>query len=178
MINEIKLSREEFTALVDECVRNVLSEMDGKTLSRIHNATGKAQKRIADTNDTSPMNYSIIDRGVDLDIRATEHFMQPYKGKYLFHCMNLRGVASFLVFDLTSLKKLSWEKTILTGTATFNGKQLRGRNLTINLVTNEVYYTYDRYRYKQTIDPHNKEKWNSLLEQLKLCLENWDSDDK
>ena len=89
----IILNENEFRVLIKHALNEVLSEIDGQTYARVHNATMQAQKNqlsgVASTNPRKT-NMDIIQHGISLDPRAADSLIRSYKSDYLFHCKNLR----------------------------------------------------------------------------------------
>ena len=84
----------------------MLDEIDGKTYARVHNATMRAQQDVLNSISNSPQgkpNMDVIIRGIDLDSRAADSVITPYKTKYLFHCQNLRGGCCCSCFRLETI---------------------------------------------------------------------------
>lgn len=170
----IKLTEQELHSLVLEATNTVLSEIDGKTYSRVHNATMKAQQDLLNNIELSPngrCNMGIIERGINLDPRAADFLITPFKNKYLFHCQNLLGAAAITIFDLKRLYKLTPQKAILKGGITFNNEVLYG-SIIVNLETGSVYYNYKGRspRYKLLIDPSKRELWDKLVSELQSSV--------
>ncbi len=165
------LTKDELRELVAEATIN---EIDGKTYARVHNATIKAQKDVLNNVAVSPQgrqNMDVIVRGIDLDPRAADSLISPYKTKYLFHCQNLRGAASILIFELKQLYELTPQKAILKGDITFNNEPLSG-SIIIDLINSQVCYNYKGKspRYKLTIDPSKQKTWNKLINELQTSI--------
>lgn len=170
----IILNENEFRVLIKHALNEVLSEIDGQTYARVHNATMQAQKNqlsgVASTNPRKT-NMDIIQHGISLDPRAADSLIRPYKSDYLFHCKNLRGAAAITIFTLEELYCLDTQKAILKGNITFNGEQLHG-SIIVDMTTHDVIYNYKGKspRYKLTIDPSKKQLWDKLITQLDLAL--------
>ena len=171
----IRLTKEELHILITEATNQALMEIDGKTYSRVHNATMRAQKDLLNNIPNSPQgrsNMDVIERGIDLDPRAADSLITPFKTKYLFHCQNLRGAAAITIFDLKQLYELTPQKAILKGDITFNNEPLYG-SIIVNLQTNQVQYNYKgKYpHYTLTIDPSKKQLWDELVGELQLSVQ-------
>lgn len=169
-----RLTESELRQLVSEATTQVLSEIDGKTYARMHNATMRAQQDVLSNISNSPQgkpNMDVIVRGIDLDSSATDSLITPYKTKYLFHCQNLRGAAAILIFDLKQLYKLATQPTILKGDITFNNEPLYG-SILVNLNSGQVQYNYKGKspRYILTIDPSKKTLWDKLIADLQTSI--------
>ena len=171
----IRLTKEELHNLITEATNRALLEIDGKTYSRVHNATIQAQQDLLNSIPNSPQgrsNMDVIERGIDLDPRAADSLITPFKAKYLFHCQNLRGAAAITIFDLKQLYELTPQKAILKGDITFNNEPLYG-SIIVNLQTNQVQYNYKgKYpHYTLTIDPSKKQLWDELVGELQLSVQ-------
>jgi len=171
----IRLTKEELHNLITEATNQALLEIDGKTYSRVHNATIQAQKDLLNNIPNSPQgrsNMDVIERGIDLDPRAADSLITPFKTKYLFHCQNLRGAAAITIFDLKQLYELTPQKAILKGDITFNNEPLYG-SIIVNLQTNQVQYNYKgKYpHYTLTIDLSKKQLWDELVGELQLSVQ-------
>ena len=172
----VRLTETELRNLIEEATINVLNEIDGKTYSRIHNATMQAQRDLVNNIPQSPQgrsNIDVIQRGIKLDPRAADSLITPYKTKYLFHCQNLRGAAAITILDLKELYELTPQKAILKGSITFNDEPLYG-SIIINLINNKVQYNYKGKspHYTLTIDPSKRELWDKLVNELKASINN------
>ena len=138
----IKLTDQELYGLIAEATNQALLEIDGKTYSRVHNVTMQAPKDLLNNIPNSSQGWSnmgVIVRGIDLDPRAADSLITPFKTKYLFHCQSLRGAAAITIFDLKQLYELTPQKAILKGDITFNNEPLYG-SIIVNLQTNQVQY--------------------------------------
>lgn len=170
----VRLTESELYSLIEEATNQALMEIDGKTYSRVHNATMQAQQDLLNNIPNSPQgrpNMSVIVRGIDLDPRAADSLITPFKTKYLFHCQNLRGAAAITIFDLKQLYELTPQKAILKGNITFNNEPLYG-SIIVNLQTNQVQYNYKGRspRYTLIIDPSKQDLWNSLINELQTSV--------
>ena len=151
----IKLTDEEFRAVVKHSLNEALSEIDGAIYERVHNSTMPAQKnQLAGIPSKNP--------------HEAESIVVPYKTEYTFHCKNLRGAAALIVFELQELYSLDNDKAILKGNITFNGEQLYG-SIIVDIATHNVVYKHKGKspRCQLTIDPSNKQKWDALV---KSCI--------
>ena len=171
----IRLTEQELYSLIAEATNQTLLEIDGKTYSRVHNATMQAQKDLLNNIPNSPQgrsNMGVIVRGINLDPRAADSLITPFKTKYLFHCQNLRGAAAITIFDLKQLYELTPQKAILKGDITFNNEPLYG-SIIVNLQTNQVQYNYKGKspHYTLTIDPSKKQLWDKLVGELQLSVQ-------
>lgn len=151
----IKLTEEQFKNIVKESVNESILEFEDKTSAWTPNSPIKDQQDHLQSILGS--NFSKI----DLD----------YRDNYTFHCTNLRGAASLLVFTLEQLYSLHQNKAILKGMITFNGEQMSG-SVIVDVNTKNVSYNYKGMKptYSLTIDPSKKQKWNQLINQFDLSL--------
>lgn len=168
------LTEDEFRSLIKHAVNETLSEIDGATYARVHNATMKAQQDQLNgvpSNNNRKTNIDLIHHGIVLDPKAADSLITPYKTDYLFHCQNLRGTAAILIFNLEQLYELTPQKTILKGNTIFNGEQLGG-SIIVDMATHKPYYNYKGKspRYTLQIDPSKKDLWDGLLHQLDISL--------
>lgn len=168
----VRLTDFELRNLIQEATAEVSSKIDGKTHSRIHNATKDLVNNIPASPQGRP-NIDVMQRGIKLDPRAADSLITPFKTKYLFHCQNLRGTAAITIFDLKELYELTPQKAILKGDITFNDEPLHG-NIIIDLVNDKVQYNYKGKapRYTLTIDPSKRDLWNKLVNELKASINN------
>ena len=172
----VRLTESELRNLIQEATAEVLSEIDGRTYSRVHNATMQAQKDLVNNIPMSPQgrpNIDVIQRGIKLDPKAADSLITPFKTKFLFHCQNLRGTAAITIFDLKELYELTPQKAILKGDITFNDEPLHG-SIIIDFVKDKVQYNYKGKapRYTLTIDPSKRDLWNKLVNELKASINN------
>jgi len=170
----IRLTEDEFRVTIKHAINEVLTEIDGRTYARIHNATMQAQqKQLSGTPSSNPKksNIETIQHGISLDPRAADSLISRYKTEYLFHCQNLRGAAAITIFSLQELYCLDNDKAILKGDIVFNGERLHG-SIIVNMKNFQVVYNYKGKspHYKLTIDPSKKEMWDALIEQLSQSL--------
>lgn len=172
----IKLTEDELRLLINEATAQVLHEIDGKQYAIVHNATIQAQKDLINGISTSKhgrSNMVVITRGINLDPRAADSLIRPFKTKYLFHCQNLRGAAAITIFNLSELYELTPQKAILKGEITFNDEPLHG-SVIIDFVKDKVIYNYKGKspRYTLLIDPSKKQLWEKLVAELKSSINN------
>lgn len=163
----IRLTEEELHNLIIEATNQELDEIDG-------NARMRTQNGILNNVSLSPQgksNIGVVQRGIELDIRATDSLISPFKTKYLFHCQNLRGAAAIVVFDLKLLYELTPQKAILKGNIWFNDKPLYG-SIMVDFNMYQIYYNYKGKspRYKLTIDPSKKDLWDKLMNELQTSI--------
>ena len=171
--NKIILTEQEFTSLVKRVVNETINEIDGATYARVHSAKmGAQQRRLSGLPSTSTkrVNIEIITKGIDLDPRASDSLIMPYKYDYLFHCQNLLQ-AALLVFSFSQVYLLTPQKAILKGNVVFNGEPLNG-SIFVDMPSHRTYYKYKgrKSEYDLTIDRSNAKKWNELLQQIDLAI--------
>lgn len=111
-------------------------------------------------------NDEIIAHGIDLEPRAADSMITPYKTiKYMFYSRNLRQntaiVLSWWLFELTR------DKAILKGDIIFNNQSMNG-SIIINMQTSDAiyYHSTSRRKYPLEIDNRFKEQWDKLCATL------------
>ncbi len=171
----IRLNENEFSILIKHAVNETLSEIDSATYARIHNSTMKAQQNQLlnkPSESSKKSDLELIQKGIELDPKAADFLILPYKSDYLFHCQNLRGTAAITIFNLEELYELMPQKVLLKGSVVFNGEPLKGV-ITVEIPTHKVYYNYKgKYpQYKLLIDPSKKKQWDDLLHQLDMAVQ-------
>ena len=171
----IRLTEQEFRTFIKHAVNETLSEIDGATYARIHNATMRAQQnQLLNKTSESPKrtNLELILKGIELNPKTADSLITPYKTDYLFHCQNLRGTAAITIFHLDELYELTPQKAILKGNIVFNGERLWG-SIIVDMTNHSVCYNYKGRspRYTLQIDPSKKDLWDRLIQQLDLALQ-------
>lgn len=171
----VRLTEQEFKALIKHAINESLDEIDGATYAKVHNATMRAQQNQLSgipSGNNRKSNMDIIQQGIGLDKRASDSLISPYKTDYLFHCTNLRGTASITIFNLEELYLLNDSKAILKGEIIFNGEHLNG-SIVVEMPTHKTYYNYKGKapKYLLQIDPSKKDVWEGLLHQLDISLQ-------
>ena len=193
----IQLTESQLHDLIKQCVNEAISEMDGVTYSRIHNASQNAKNNIQSgiyqtpktttkkyKKDGTPRKYpttrttmvdndDIITRATNLQVDAQQHWLKDYIGKtFKFFAQDRMGLVAHLLFTLEKVTKLDMNKTILVGTVVFNDKQISGDGITIDFLKNRTQYHErgSRYAYNLEIDRRVAPLWDKLLEQLKMAL--------
>lgn len=176
----IQLTSAEFMSMINEAVAQALVEMDGKTAMRVPNASIKAQHEIQAGNDNrqinaskSVANDSLIQKAQDMWSRVENHWLQNFKGfTFKFFGKDRIGIVANILFTFDRLTKLSSNKTILTGTISYNNQSISGDGIIINFDKGVVKYHErgSRYQYSLEIDRRTKPQWDALLEQLKMAL--------
>ena len=119
----IRLTESELKEMIYEAVIPVLNEIDAATYARVHRATNQAKldnqngKFIHQVNpNKQETNDDIIAHGIDLEPRAADSMISPYKNiRYMFYCKNLRQNTGIVLFSLSKLYELTHEKAILKG---------------------------------------------------------------
>lgn len=168
----IRLTESELKEMVYEAVIPVLNEIDAATYSRVHRATNQARldnqngKFIHQVNpNKQETNDGIIAHGIDLEPRAADSMISPYKDiRFMFYCKNLRQNTGIVLFSLSQLYELTNEKAILKGDIVFNNQQMNG-SIIVNMETASVVYCHNssKKKYPLEIDNRFAPKWNGLL---------------
>jgi len=182
----VTLSESEMRKLVTDIVNEALQEIDGKTHSRVANATKRAtqniQNGIQSTKITSPLSGkkhvidydNIIDRAKGTEKRANASLLKPYiESKIMFFAVNRLGRTTRLIFQPKDIRKLKDGVAILSGSVIYDNNSMNG-NIMVDFNRQRVFYTEPQTRYKYTLEPDNRtvNKWNDLLKQLKMSLDN------
>jgi len=186
MKKSIKFTESEMRKIVTEVVNEALQEIDGKTHSRVANATKRAtqniQNGIQSTKITSPLSGkehvidydNIIDRAKETEERANASLLKPYvDSRIMFFAVNRLGRTARLIFQPKDIKKLKDGVAILSGSVIYDNNLMNG-NIMVDFNRQSVFYTEPQTRYKYTLEPDNRtvKKWNDLLKQLKMSLDN------
>lgn len=92
---------------------------------------------------------------------------------FLFYATTRLGRTTFLTFKVQNIKKLMAGVAILSGEVMFDGDMLMG-DIHVDFNKGRVFYKEKTSRYTYTLEADNrtKKKWDSLLEQLKMSLDN------
>ena len=146
----IRLTESELKEMIYEAVIPVLNEIDAATYARVHRATNQAKldnqngKFIHQVNpNKQETNDDIIAHGIDLEPRAADSMISPYKNiRYMFYCKNLRQNTGIVLFSLSKLYELTHEKAILKGDIVFNNQQMNG-SIIIYMETGTVVYYHN-----------------------------------
>lgn len=177
----IQLTESQLHSIIEKCVNEAMNEMDGKTYSRMHNASHKAMDDIQGGQQTHTVgskttnNDDIITRASQMQPTVQQHWLKDYIGKtYKFFAEDRMGLVAHLLFTFEKVIKLDTKKTILVGDVMFNDKQIIGDGITIDFSKNRVQYHErgSRYAYNLEIDNRVAPLWNDLLEQLQMALDN------
>ena len=183
--NVIRLTESQLKEIIRGAVDMALNEIDGKTLSRVPNATTAAadniQKGISHKTIKSKLrnmtvsNDDEIIRADEMMPRAIQSFLAPYKNfKFMFFAYKRTGNIVHLLFNVDNIKKNMDGITILSGNVIFGGEQLPG-DIQIEFskdkeenITNKVFYKYKGNSYKYILTPDNRtiNKWNELINEL------------
>lgn len=176
----IRLTEEEFMSMINEAVEKALLEMDGKTAMRVPNSSTKAQHEIQAGNDNRQINASksvtndgLIQKAQKMWPSVENHWLQNFKGfTFKFFGKDRIGIVANILFTFERLSKLSSDKTILTGTVSYNNQSISGDGIVINFDKGVVKYHErgSRYQYSLEIDRRTKPQWDALLEQLQMAL--------
>ena len=171
----IKLTESELKEMIYEAVIPVLNEIDAATYARVHRATNQAKldnqngKFIHQVNpNKQETNDDIIAHGIDLEPRAADSMISPYKDtRFMFYCKNLRQNTGIVLFSLSKLYELTHEKAILKGDIVFNNQQMNG-SIIINMDTASVVYYHNssKKKYPLEIDNRFASQWNALVGEL------------
>lgn len=171
----IRLSESELREMIYEAVIPVLNEIDAATYARVHRATNQAKldnqngKFIHHVNpNKQETNDDIIAHGIDLEPRAADSMISPYKDiRFMFYCKNLRQNTGIVLFFLSKLYELTPEKAILKGDIVFNNQQMNG-SIIINMDTASVVYYHNssKKKYPLEIDNRFASQWDALVSEL------------
>ena len=171
----IRLTESELKEMVYEAVIPVLNEIDAATYSRVHRATNKARwdnQNGVFIHQVNPnkqeTNDDIIAHGIDLEPRAADSMISPYKDiRFMFYCKNLRQNTGIVLFSLSQLYELTYEKAILKGNIVFNNQQMNGSIIVYMDTASVVYYhNSSKQKYPLEIDNRFASQWNSLVREL------------
>ncbi|MBD5239034.1 MAG: hypothetical protein HDS64_04585 [Bacteroidales bacterium] len=176
----VRLTDEEFRSMINEAVSQVLKEVDVKTAMRVPNASAKAQNEIQKGFDVrqinttkSTSNYDLIQKAQSMWSKVENHRLNDFQGfTFSFFSKDGIGLVAIILFTFERLTKLSSDKTILTGTITYNNQFISGDRIIINLDKGTVKYHErgSRYNYSLEIDRRTKPQWDALLKQLQKAL--------
>lgn len=171
----IRLTESELKQMIYESVIPLLNEIDAASYARVHNFTNRARINNQQGNyihQVSPnkqeTNDSIIAHGIDLEPRAADSMIQPYKNvRYMFYCRNLRQNTGIVLFLLESLFELTKSKAVLKGNIVFNNQQMNG-SIIIDMNTLQVVYYHNssKKKYPLEIDNRFAQQWNQLCDTL------------
>jgi hypothetical protein len=176
----IKLTECELRQMIYEAVLPVLNEIDADTYSRVHKATNRAKSDnqkgnyIRQINATKQKtNDDIIAQGIDLEPRAADSMITPYKDiQYMFYCHNLRQNTGIVLFTLSNLYELTSQKAILKGEIIFNNNKMNGSIIIDMLNLNVVYYhNASKKKYSLEIDNRFASKWDNLCTTLQRAAQ-------
>ena len=167
----IRLTESELKKAIYEAVMPMLSEIDAASYARVHNFTDKAKKNnqqgdyVHQVNPTKQeTNDSIIAHGIDLEPRAADSMIKPYKEiAYMFYCRNLRQNTGIVLFSLESLFELTKSKSVLKGEIVFNNQRMNG-SIIIDMSSLQVVYYHNSSKKKYPLEIDNRfvQKWNEL----------------
>lgn len=169
------LTEAQLKEIIYESVMTIMNEIDAATYSRVHKATNQARQDNQNgiyVHQVNPnkqeTNDDIIAHGIDLEPRAADSMISPYKNiRYMFYCRNLRQNTGIVLFSLASLYELTNEKAILKGDIVFNNQQMNG-SIIVNMGTGGVVYYHNssRRKYPLEIDNRFAAQWNGLVSTL------------
>lgn len=171
----IHLTENELKQMIYEAVVPMLSEIDAKTYTRVHNFTNNARKNNQQGNyihqvnaNKQETNDDIIAHGIDLEPRAADSMIAPYKGiRYMFYCKNLRQNTGIVLFSLETLFELTNTKAILKGDIVFNNSKMNG-SIIIDMASLDVVYYHNssKKKYPLEIDNRFSTQWEKLCNTL------------
>lgn len=194
----IQLTESDLARIIKDVTVQALNEMDGATYSRIYNATHQAKDNIQAgilqrpktttikhrkdgklrkkpiVNTAMINNDDYIAKGRTMESTVQRHWLQDFIGKsFKFFGEDRLGIPADIILQFEKVTKLSYEKTILIGTITYNTTQIEGDGITIDFNHNKVQYHEkgNRYAYNLEIDNRSKPLWDKLLSQLKMALD-------
>lgn len=176
----IRLTEDEFRKIIYDAVMPYLNEMDGKTYSRIYNASQRAKddnqhgtyqrstngKRVQNNDD-------VITNARILEPEAKEHWLQRFKDyTFKFYGEDRMGLVADILLKFETVTHLNPERTILVGTIYYNGTQIEGDGIVVNFKNGTVKYKArgNKYQYSLEIDRRTKPQWDALIEQLQMAL--------
>lgn len=181
----IRLTENELRQFIKDATAKVLSEMDGKTYSRIYNTSHRAMQDIQNgsyervVNDRKSIdNDDIITAADELEPRAQAHWLKEYIGKtFKFFGRNQMGLPAHVLFTFDRITKLEPNKTILVGSVTFNKNQINGDGIIIDFSKGTVKYHErgNKYAYNLKIDNRFKPLWDRFTNELKIALDSRDA---
>lgn len=174
----IKLTESE----VIEHIRNVVNEAKNENEGKTHANASKSIERAKELNlqevFTSPDNSIVHDDAItkfnDTEQRANDALLTSFANiTFLFYATTRLGRTTFVTFRVKDIKNLMVGVAILSGEVVFDGDVLTG-DIHIDFINNRVFYKEKKSRYLYTLESDNrtKKQWETLLEQLKMSLEN------
>lgn len=153
----------------------VMNEIDAATYARVHRAISKAQAENQKGNyihqvnpKKSETNDSIITRGIELESRAADSMIAPYKDiQFMFYSKNLRQNVAITLFKLERLFELTSDKAVLKGNIVFNNQLMNG-SIIINIDNGATifYHSSSKKKYPLEIDNRFADQWNKLVSTL------------
>lgn len=179
----IRLTESELIEHIRQVVNEAMNEMDGKTHARVSNAVKRAkelnqQNILTTTVKNRPNNPivhdDVIAKGKGTEQRANAALLNPFiNTTFLFYATTRLGRTTFLTFKVQDIKKLMMGIAILSGEVMYDGDMMIG-DIHIDFNSGRVFYKEKKSRYTYTLEPDNrtKQQWDSLLEQLKMSLDN------
>ena len=177
----VRLTAQAFMDLINEAVENALQEMDGKTAMRVQNVSVNARNDIQQGNynrqinpNKSVSNDALIQKAQNMWDRVEDHWLKQFKGfTFKFFGKDRIGIVANILFTFEKLTHLSPNKTILTGTVTYNNQTIDGDGILIDFNKGTVKYKArgSRYQYALEVDNRMKPQWDKLLEQLQMALD-------
>ena len=177
----IQLTESELLEIIKDITIKSLNEMDGKTYTRIYNATKRAKEdnqrglyqRTVGPKTTN--NDAIILRATNMEKAVQYHWLKDFIGQtFMFYGQDRMGLVASVLFTFDKVTKLDVNKTILVGTVTFNQTQISGDGIIVNFANGTIKYHErgSRYAYNLEVDNRTAPLWNGLMAQLQMALNN------
>lgn len=177
----IQLTESELLEIIKDVTIKSLNEMDGKTYTRIYNASKRTksdnQQRIYQRTIGSKTtnNDAIIQRATNKQKPIQQHWLKEFIGRtFMFYGQDRMGLVASVLFTFDEVTKLDLNKTILVGMVTFNQIQISGDGIIVNLKNGTIKYHErgSRYVYYLEVDNRTAPLWNKLVTQLQMALDN------
>ena len=89
----------------------------------------------------------------------------------MFYCKNLRQNTGIVLFSLSQLYELTYEKAILKGNIVFNNQQMNG-SIIVYMDTASVVYYHNSSKKKYPLEIENRfaSQWNALVSELQKSI--------
>ena len=177
----VHLTESELMEIIKDVTIQSLNEMDGKTYSRIYNASKRAKSNNQQgiyQRTVGPKTFNndqTIQDARTLEPKAQQHWLKDFKGKtFKFYGEDRLGLVADILFTFDEVTKLDLKKTILIGTVTFNQTQINGDGIIVNFKNGTIKYHErgSRYAYNLEIDNRTSQLWDDLMTQLQMALNN------
>ncbi len=176
----IELTEEQLAEIIKDITIKCLNEIDGATYSRVYNASHRAKNDNQNgqmqrtVGNRTRNNDDILAHARELEPRARESFLKPFVNQpFKFYGENTHGMVADIIFTMSDITHLNPDRAILVGTVIFNGTQINGDGIYVNLKNDKVYYHErgNRNRYLLEIDNmRTKELWDKFMSQLHLAI--------